>query len=57
VFGDYLANPNLDFKMKHAFFGSTSVSGCTGKRYETTVWMTVDIHSGTACFLPLLNNA
>jgi hypothetical protein len=20
VFGDYLVNPNLDFKMKHAFF-------------------------------------
>jgi hypothetical protein len=52
VFGDYIPNRNLDFKVKHAFFGSTSVSGGVAKRCEATAWMTVDIQSGTACYLP-----
>jgi hypothetical protein len=32
VFGDYFFNPNLDFKKKHTFFGSTSFSGGVGKK-------------------------
>ena len=57
MFGDYLANPNLDFKINMPFFGSTSVSGGAGKLCETTVSDDCGHSLRHSLLFTLLNNA